>query len=170
VNLIEEGIDVAIRVGKLSDSTLVARRIGSVRIKTFASPAYLARRGRPSKPEDLDRHDCVTFMFQGAPRLWPFKGASGPLLREPRGTFRSNDAEHIRAAILAGLGIGHNGSLLFAGDLTSGAVVQVLRKYAPDPLPIHAVSAAGRQLPNRVRVFVDFLARLCAESDELKVS
>jgi LysR family transcriptional regulator for bpeEF and oprC len=168
ISLIEDGIDVAIRIGNLSDSTLVARRIGSMQPKTVASPAYLERRGRPTKPEDLANHDCVTFIFQDAPRPWNFKGPEGPFSIEPRGAFRCNDAEHLRAAALAGLGIAHNPGWLFADDLASGALVPLLRKHAPDPFPIHAVSTASRT-PSRVRVFIDFVARLFSENSELAI-
>lgn len=125
VNLLEEGIDVAIRIGNLRDSSLVARRIGSCAAVTIATPGYLARRGEPRVPSDLDRHDCVVFMFHGAQRPWQFKGPSGPLAVEPKGILRSNDAEHIRAGVLAGLGVGHNVSWLFAPEIASGAVQRI---------------------------------------------
>jgi LysR family transcriptional regulator, regulator for bpeEF and oprC len=126
-NLLGEGIDVAIRIGKLRDSSFVARRIGSCEAATVATPGYLQGRGEPLVPSDLDQHDCVVFTFHGAQRPWQFKGPSGSLAFEPKGILQSNDAEHIRAGVLAGLGIGHNASWLFALEISSGAVRRVLR-------------------------------------------
>ncbi|MCE9651051.1 MAG: LysR family transcriptional regulator [Parvibaculum sp.] len=168
VNLIEESIDVAIRIGRLSDSGLLARRIGSVETVTVASPDYLERCGEPKTPDDLAGHASVVFLFRGAPRAWDFRTPSGPLTVIPRGPVRVNDAEHIRAAVRAGLGIGHSPSWLFASDIASGAVTHLLRDFAPDPLPIHAISP-GRLIPGKVKVFIDFLAQVCAEEPTLRI-
>jgi LysR family transcriptional regulator, regulator for bpeEF and oprC len=85
VNLIEEGIDVAIRIGNLSDSSLVARRIGSIKMETFAAPEYLGRHGEPKTPQELKDHACVVFLFQGAPRIWQYKLEEGMVAIEPDG-------------------------------------------------------------------------------------
>jgi LysR family transcriptional regulator, regulator for bpeEF and oprC len=169
VNLIEDGIDVALRIGILADSGLVARRIGSARGVTVASPAYLERRGTPETPAELANHDCVAFVFHGSPRPWTFKGPAGPIVVAPKGKIRSNDAEHIRAGVRAGLGIGHNVSWLYARELASGELRRLLTGYEPDPLPIHAVCPEGRHIPNRVRVFIDFLAETCAADPDLRI-
>jgi LysR family transcriptional regulator for bpeEF and oprC len=169
VNLIEDGIDVAIRIGALSDSTLLARRIGDAETVTVASPAYLETHGEPLTPGDLERRDAVVFMFRGAPRPWTFKGPAGPVTLVPKGRVRSNDAEHIRAAVLAGLGVGHNVSWLFAADIASGAVVPILRDWRPPPIPINAVWAGNRLPPAKAKVFIDFLGQVCAEQDTLKI-
>ena len=89
---------------------------------------------------------------------------------EGGGAFRTNDAEHVRSAVLAGLGIAHHASWLFTDVLASGEVVQVLDRYAPPAFPINAVTAAGRRMPSRVRHFIEFLAAICAEEPQLKVS
>jgi LysR family transcriptional regulator, regulator for bpeEF and oprC len=169
VSLIEDGIDVALRIGQLADSTLVARRIGSTVAATVATPAYLARAGEPKTPADLAQHDCIGFVFQGEPQAWGFTGPAGPITIEPKGKVRSNDAEHIRAAVLAGIGIGHNTSWLYASDLASGKVRRLLTEYAPNPYPIHAVCPGGRRIPGRVRVFIDFLAEICAADPHLRI-
>jgi LysR family transcriptional regulator for bpeEF and oprC len=168
VNLIEESIDVAIRIGNLADSALVARRIGSIEMATVASAAYVARRGIPMVPEDIERHDCVNFMFHGAPRPWEFKTPSGPVTYIPQGRVRSNDAEHIRAAVLSGLGIGHNASWLFASEIASGEVVHLLQDFVPPAYPIHAVSP-GRRMSSKVKVLVEFLADVFAQDPYLKI-
>jgi LysR family transcriptional regulator for bpeEF and oprC len=166
VNLIEEGIDLAIRIGALRDSTLFARRIGGMRMITLAAASYLEKHGVPATPDDLAQHSIVTFMFNGAARPWEFQGPSGPFSLVTSGRVRSNDAEHIRAAVLAGLGIGHNGSWLFAGELASGDVVRILEDFTPPPYPISAVTA-GRHMPGKVRALVDFLADIFAVDPHL---
>jgi LysR family transcriptional regulator for bpeEF and oprC len=169
VSLIEDGVDVALRIGNLADSTLIARRIGSAGMATVATPAYLDRAGEPRTPADLAAHACVGFIFQDAPQPWRFNGPAGPIVIEPRGAFRSNDAEHIRAAVLAGVGIGHNAGWLYAPEIASGALKPLLGDFAPHPNPIHAVTPAGRRVPGRVRVFIDFLAEVCAADPHLRI-
>jgi LysR family transcriptional regulator for bpeEF and oprC len=169
VNLIEDGIDVAIRMGHLSDSTLLARRIGSMRAMTVATPDYLKAFGEPGTPFDLQGRTGIAFMFQGAVRSWRFKGPDGPLTVTPKEILRTNDAEHIRAAVLAGIGIGHAAGWLFAADVRSGALRHLLQDYTPPPDPINAVWAGGRVLPGKVKVFIDFLADICAGDDHLKI-
>lgn len=169
VNLIENGIDVAIRIGFLADSNLLARRIGNMEAVTVASARYLEAFGEPTTPADLEHHAAVTFMFKGAPRLWEFKGPTGAITIQPKGRIRTNDAEHVRAAVRAGLGIAHNAGWLFAPDLAAGTVRLLLQDYKPSPYPIHAVYPGGRIIPTRVKVFVDFLARVFAEEPSLEI-
>ncbi len=166
-NLVEEGIDVAIRIGHLADSSLSARRIGSMEAAMLATPAYLERHGIPSTPDDLKNHDCVTFMFHGAPRLWQFKGPDGPFTVEPKGRVRTNDAEHVRAALLSGLGLVQAPTWLLADEIESGAVTRLLDDYAPDLFPINAVTPAARRQPGKVRVFIDFLAQIFGRDPNL---
>lgn len=169
VNLIEEGVDVAIRIGFLADSTLIARRIGSMEVATVASPKYLDGHGEPMTPADLEHNAAVVFMSRGAPRAWQFKGPSGQIMIQPKGLIRTNDAEHIRAAVRAGLGVAHNSSWLFARDIASGAVRSLLNEYAPNPYPIHAIHPSGRIIPAKVKAFVDFLSRVFAEEPSLRI-
>lgn len=170
VDLIEEGIDVAIRIGRLSDSALVARRIGDMRMITLASAAYLARHGTPQTLEDLRDHQWIGYVHQGDVVGWGFQLDGQSVTVDGGGAFRTNDAEHVRGAVLAGLGIAHHASWLFTDVLTSGEVVRILDRYAPPPFPINAVTAAGRRMPSRVRHFIDFLAALCADEAELKIA
>lgn len=143
ISLIEDGIDVAVRIGHLSDSALVARRIGTMTVATVASPAYLERAGELRTPADLTRHDCIGFVHHGALTSWGFNGPAGPMTIEPKGQVRSNDAEHLRAAALSGLGISQSASWLYAPEIASGEVRQILTDYAPHDFPIHAVSAGA---------------------------
>lgn len=167
-DLVGEGVDVAVRMGRLGDSTLVARRIGTMRPVTVASRGYVAAHGTPRVPADLAGHNCLGYVFDGETLAWGFRGPDGPTTVEPRGTFRCNEGEALRAAVLAGLGIGHVASWLLAAELASGEVVRLLPDFAPDPFPIHALTPAGRRLPSRVRLMVDLLAEICAGEPELR--
>jgi DNA-binding transcriptional LysR family regulator len=169
VNLVEEGIDLAIHNGALADSTAVARRIATTPVITVATRTYLAAHGEPGTPLELDGHRCVIFAPQGAPRAWGFKGPFGAFEHRPRGCFRTNDADQIRAAVLSDLGLAHAPGWLFAHDIASGQVRRVLYAYEADPLPINAVHAAGRRLPTKVRVLIDYLASQFAEDAKLSL-
>jgi LysR family transcriptional regulator for bpeEF and oprC len=167
VNLVEEGIDLAIHNGELKDSTLVAQTIATTPVITVGSPAYLTRHGEPASPSDLDQHRCIIFAPQGAPRPWWFAGKFGDIEIRPKGSFRTNDADQIRAAVLADLGLAHTPGWLFARDIAANAVHRVLRDYEPAPLSISAVHPSGRRLATKVRVFIDFLTRILAEDPSL---
>jgi len=157
INLIEEGVDLGIRNGAMADSSMIVRRIAMTPFVTVATPAYLAARGAPLNPADLDAHACLIYAPHQEPRPWEFKDGSGPILHHPASNFRTGDAEQIRAAVLADLGLSHGPIWLFAAEIASGAVRVVLVDYAPGPLTISAVHPAGRRLPTKVRVFLDYL-------------
>lgn len=169
INLIENGIDLAIRIGPLTDSTEIARRIGSTQYATVASPAYLARAGTPQSIEDLASHACIAMMSRDAPRPWPFATPHGTTEHVPAGPARSNDAEYVRGAVLAGLGIGHNAGWLYARDIEAGRLVPLLEDFRPAPFPISAVWPGSRRLPTRTRVLIDFLAETFAADPLLAV-
>ncbi|WP_261533990.1 LysR family transcriptional regulator [Burkholderia multivorans] len=170
VDLIEERIDVAIRIGRLSDSTLVATRIGDMRMITIASAGYLARHGTPQTLDELLTHQRIGYVYQGEVVGWGFDVDGRQVTVDGAGAFRTNDAEHVRSAVLAGLGIAHHASWLFTEELASGEVVQILDKYMPLPFPINAVTVVGRRMPSRVRHFIDLLAAICAEEPELRIT
>jgi LysR family transcriptional regulator for bpeEF and oprC len=106
-NLIEDGVDVAIHGGDLSDSSLIVKKIAETSIATIATPTYLKKHGVPMHPSELDRHQAVVFVQRGSPREWVFQDPSGRLVYQPRGTVRTNDAEQLRIAVLSHLGIGN---------------------------------------------------------------
>nr|WP_205925935.1 LysR family transcriptional regulator [Rhizobium sp. P38BS-XIX] len=170
VDLVEERIDIALRVGPLANSSLIARKIGDLQMAVVATPAYLERFGEPTSPADLRSHKLIAGQSQGATQAWKFKHADGAFLLEPQGHFRSNDAEDQRAAVLAGLGIGYGGRAIFAADIDAGAVVPILQSYIPDPSPIHVIFAGGRRTPERIRIVIDLLAHICAEEPTLRIS
>ena len=157
INLIEEGIDLAIHNGPLTNSSLLARVIATTSITTVATPAYLKARGEPSSPTDLEHHACIVFAPRGEPRPWEFRGKFGAILHHPKGRFRTADAEQIRAAVLADLGLAHAPEWLFSQEIASGVVRPVLIGYEPGPLSISAVHPAARRVPTKVRAFTEFV-------------
>lgn len=167
VNLVEDGVDVGVHNGELSDSSLIARKIAQTPIVTVATPAYLAAHGEPRTPDELEGHACVIYAPRGAPRIWRFAGRFGPIAHQPKGAFRTNDAEQIRAAVLADMGLAHTPGWLFASEIASGAVRPVLTDYERAKLAISAVRPGGRFLASKVRVFIDFLAEIFAEEPSL---
>ncbi|MFK3972076.1 LysR family transcriptional regulator [Pseudomonas sp. NPDC087358] len=165
VDLVGEGIDAAIRIGELKDSTLIARQIGLTRRLTVASPEYLKRHPAPQEPADLARHNCILFNLLARFDTWTFDAGLHQV--QVQGNVRSNNSEAIRQMVLSGLGISLSPSWLYGEDLDAGRVVQVLTGYTPSALPIHAVSPPNRRQSARVRAFVDFLAQAFAADQGL---
>jgi LysR family transcriptional regulator for bpeEF and oprC len=163
VDLIEEGVDLAIRLGELADTALIARRVGASRRITVASPTYLARAGVPKHPRDLAAHAGIAFTFRRAPRPWAFATPEGRFELTPAAPVSVNDAELVRAAVLAGMGIAQAPEWLFAADVAAGRVTQLLEHYPGDVTPVQAVFAAGRRASRKVRAFADALAERLAD-------
>jgi LysR family transcriptional regulator for bpeEF and oprC len=164
VNLVEDGFDLAVRVGGLTDSTLIARQIGSSPRVTVATPAFIAREGEPRSPTDLERFSCLPFTSQGAARPWIFTGPGGRTVVHPRGRVRTNDAETIRTLVLADSGIAHAAAWLFSAELASGAVQPVLRDHLAASATISAVYPDKRGLTTRARTLIEFFAEAFAVS------
>jgi DNA-binding transcriptional LysR family regulator len=154
-DLIREGYDVAVRMGALSDTGLIARKIANLPIVLVASPAYVERRGYPATVEDLQRHDFVRYRMAGRP--YPVTFADGTVM-VPDGRLDVDDGGAIRHAALAGAGIAHLMGVAVQDDLDSGRLVRILPEVAMPTMPVHIVHAFGRQLPVRARLFVEFLA------------
>ena len=159
LDLIEDGLDAAVRIGELADSGLVARRVGEVRRMLVASPAYLAARGTPGAPGDLAGHDAVFSSGRPVPVEWRFH--DGPRHRvvrlQPR--LLVNEVEAALVAARAGRGLAMVLSYQAAADLASGALVRLLPGYEPPPLPVQVVAPGGRHMAPRVRAFLDHAAR-----------
>jgi len=159
VNLVEEGFDMAVRIGKLSDSTLVARRLGNVRFVTCASPDYLARHGVPQHPQDLSTHIGLHYSNVPLKQTWTFRGdGRGPLVAIPGIRMRANNGDVLAAAAAAGLGIVVSPTFIASKFITDGHLQTVLDDYSRSPVGIYAVYPPGRLMPRRVLVFADFLA------------
>jgi len=159
VDLMEEGFDLAIRIGRLTDSSLVARKLSPMQRLIVASPAYLADRGTPQVPADLRRHDCLCYSNADTIDEWRFCEPDGrPVTIEVKGRVRANNGDLLRIAALRGLGFVDLPNFLVAGDIESGALVPVLQDYIKQDGGVYAVYPHARYLPPKIRVFIDFLA------------
>jgi DNA-binding transcriptional LysR family regulator len=155
LDLIEEGLDLAVRIGPLADSTLVARQIGSVRRVAVASPEYLARRGVPRTPPDLATHDTIFGRARSSAREWHFgPSARGTVIRlAPR--LLVDDVEAQLQAAQAGRGIARPLSYQVTEQLAAGSLVRILQEFEPEPLPVHLVTPSRIHLAPKVRAFLD---------------
>jgi len=161
VDLIRERVDIAIRHGPLRDSSLMARKLGQSRQALIASPAYVAERGLPETPADLERHNCIAFNFRRAVEGWPFRDPqTGKVdIRPVSGNLKASSGSIIRQFCLDGLGIGRVGRFHVEPDIEEGRLVVLLEDHNPDDIEdIHAVYAGHEHLAARIRAFIDFLA------------
>lgn len=159
VNLIEEGIDLAVRIGQLADSSLIAKRLGTTPRVVCASPAYLQRRGIPAHPSDLEGHACVRFTGLTPGREWSFDDQGTERKVRIESAFSANSVETTILAAEQGMGLVMVLGYQAAAQLAGGSLVRVLRDFEPEPLPVQAVYATGRLLPAKVRAFVELLAQ-----------
>jgi len=158
VNLFEEHVDLAVRIGDLPDSSLVATRVGTIRRVVCASPAYFAARGTPQRPGDLGAHDCVTFEVLGAPDTWTFPAGKSTTSVRVHSRLVVNTAEAAIDAAIAGVGITRVMSYQVATAIREGSLAVALREFEPSPWPVSLVYGGGRLLPLKVRAFLDFAA------------
>ncbi|WP_353641039.1 LysR family transcriptional regulator [Mesorhizobium sp. WSM2239] len=158
LDLIEEGLDVAVRIGPLSDSALLVRRVGEVRRVVVASPEYLRSRGIPERPADLAKHDTIFNSLRSGAREWRFgPAARGTVVRlSPR--LLVNDVESQLLAARAGRGIARFLSYQVADDLAAGSLVRLIAEFEPPPLPVQLVARSGPHMPAKVRAFLDHAA------------
>lgn len=153
VDLLEEHVDVAVRIGRLPDSALFATKVGAVRPVVCASPEYLERRGLPVTRDNLLEHDLIEFLGVS----WGAADA-GPMPPERSIRFHTNDATAARIAAVEGLGIARLPDYMIRAELTSGELVEILDDYAPEPFPVHLIYMKQGLLPLKVRAFVDWMA------------
>lgn len=161
VDLIRERVDIAIRHGPLRDSSLMARKLGQSPQVVIASPDYIAERGMPKTPADLDLHNCINFNFRRAVEGWPFRDPeSGRVdVRPVSGSLRASSGSIIRQFCLDGLGIGRVGRFHVEPDVEAGRLMVLLDDWNPQDIEeIHAVYAGHEHLAVRIRAFMDFLA------------
>jgi DNA-binding transcriptional LysR family regulator len=155
VNVVEEGIDVAVRIGELPDSSLQATRVGRVRRVLVAAPAYLAAHGVPQRPEDLAAHTIVSAAGVTPVSDWRFNDAGKPLLQRLQPRLRTTTNDAAIAAAVAGLGITRLLSYQVAAHVQSGALQLLLPDFETAPLPVHVVHHEGRRATQKVRAFID---------------
>lgn len=166
VNLVEEGFDVAVRIGHLTDSSLVARRLAAVRMITCASPAYLASAGAPITLADMATHEAIIDTNLRDPTLWRFGRKGDAQEVRVRGRLRFNGAEASVEAAVKGFGIVRTPAFAAAEALRAGRLVPILCDVEPEEIHLHAVYPHARHLAAKVRAFVDFLARRYAGEPE----
>ncbi len=160
VDLIDEGFDLAIRIGELGDADLIAKPLAQYRMVICASPGYLALHGHPQTPKDLGAHRCLAHSVWNNRNGWMLKSAEGPRhWNEP--DFTCNDGNGLRMAAIAGAGLLLQPEVLVADDLARGTLVQVLHAYSPDPRPIHIVYRQDRRpLPKLTHFIAHLLAHV----------
>lgn len=157
VDLVEEGFDVAVRISRLTDSSLVARRLAPSRRVVCGAPDYFAAHGVPRHPRDLKAHNCLIYSY-AANEEWRFHGPEGEVAVRVSGSLRANNGEVLLAALRAGLGVAPLPTFIVGPDLAAGRLMPVLPEWADDSASVYAVYPHRRHLSTKVRVFVDFLA------------
>lgn len=168
IDLVEHGIDVALRIGNLADSTLVARRIGSIRRAVFASRAYAMSatidRPMPRIPDDLKQHPCIVYTELRSRNVWDFSSPDGSVVSvRVDGPLQTNTSEIVRAAVLDSVGVAYSPSWLFQDLVDSGEVKILLPEWQPAPLPLHLVSPPERRHAAKVRAFGEHVATALAD-------
>ncbi|MEG3619425.1 LysR family transcriptional regulator [Magnetovibrio sp. PR-2] len=157
VNLVDEGFDLAIRISKLKDSSLIARRLAPVNITLCAAPSYWERRGKPNHPSELSEHTGIIYSFLSTPGEWHFQDKGKPLSVKMHGNLTTNNDVVIRAAAQQGIGIFYGPAFIVSNALRKGELETALEDYSTDPLGIYAVYPSSRNLSPKVRAFVDYL-------------
>lgn len=157
VDLVAEGFDLALRAGRLGDSSLVARKIGAIAARLYATPVYLRRRGTPRSVADLASHDCVLFRPRSEKVEWQLAGPSGVESVEVTGAIAANDLSFVQKMVLDGMGIGLVPWFLCARELERKQLVHVLPDYASPGGSLNLVYPSSRHLPQRVALFRDFV-------------
>lgn len=159
VDLVEEGIDLTVRIGQVNDPALIARRIGTTRFATVAAPAYLERHGEPRTPYDLAGHQCVVYTQLARNNCWVFHSSDAePIEVAVQSRFLANNSEAVCEAAAAGAGIAIIPVWLFRDERRRETLRCILTDYEPRRLPIHAVYPSRRHVAPRVRAMIDFLA------------
>jgi DNA-binding transcriptional LysR family regulator len=167
VDLVEEGFDLGIRIGAAGSEHIVARQLGETRLVPCAAPAYLAAHGAPQTPDDLERHNCLTYEYATPRNVWRFRDpAGGERSVRVRGCLHGNNGDLLAEVAARGAGIVFEPAFIVGPEVRAGRLVPLLQDYAPAPLPIHAVYPSRKHLSAKVRLFVDFLVARFAESQD----
>lgn len=164
IDLIEEGLDLALRVGPSPDPGLIARRLATDRLVICAAPTYLEHHGRPARPEDLARHNCVLYSYSAAGSEWKMTGPDGEHTVKVSGNMRVNNGDLLNQVVLSGAGLMCQPEFLVGEDIRAGRLEEVLKEYSCEPLGIYAVFPSRKHLSAKTRTFVDFLVENLAYS------
>jgi len=158
VDLVAEGFDLAVRIGEMRDSTLKARRLANLRRVVFAGSSYLAQHGRPKRPEDLLRHECIVRTAALDGNAWPFLIDGKSKTVRVTGRFKTSGALATNEAAVRGLGIANAPLWQVRALVDRGDVELILTRFEPAPIPVHAVWSATRVLPARTHLFIELVA------------
>lgn len=156
-DLIEHGLDLGIRIGKLPDSNLIARRLTARRMRACASTDYIKKHGRPRNPDDLLQHNCLLYLNSPTGDEWHFDGPKGKFQIKINSNFASNNSQSLEAAAVNGIGIVLLPGYMMTKHIKQGKLISLLDEYCPKNIDIHAVYPATRHLATKVRTFVAFL-------------
>lgn len=156
VDLASEGIDLAFRIGRSEMVSLKERKLGELRSRVVASHAYIARHGRPERPEDLESHICIVDTNRRTPRRWIFHKDGSEIVTQVQGRFQVNSARAAAELAAAGLGIAYAPRFAICDGLGQGTLVEILQPFTGDTIAVNAVYLEGRTLPRKVRALIDF--------------
>ncbi|MBS1155183.1 MAG: LysR family transcriptional regulator [Proteobacteria bacterium] len=160
VDLVEEGYDLALRITAEPGPNLVARKLAPIRRKICASPAYLASRGTPQTPRDLEHHNCLDYTYMSTGGHWRLSGPDGDIAVPVSGTLRMNDDEALSQAVLGGVGLALLPTFIVGKELQAGKLLEVLPGYVPVERFLYAVHLPNRHLPLKTRAFIEYLLAL----------
>ena len=161
LDLIEEGFDLSIQIGALSDSSLIARKLGNTRPRLCATESYLSKHGTPKSPFELQEHQCMVFGSSGRNSSWTLKGASGEMRISIQPSFSCNNFMFLREAVLGGRGIALLPEFICSEDIKQGRIRSVLDNFIPATGAVYVVYPSKRYLPARTRAFIDLLIESC---------
>lgn len=170
VNLVDEGFDLAIRISKLKDSTLIARHLAPVNITMCAAPSYWEKHGKPKHPADLKDHKGIIYSFLSTPGEWHFQDQGKPLSVKMNGNLITNNDVVIRSAAMQGVGIFYGPAFIVSQALRKGELETALEAYSSEPLGVYAVYPSSRNLSPKVRAFIDFLVNWMRHTPDWEVS
>ena len=159
-NLIEEGLDLSIRITADLQPGDIVRKLGECRLLTLASPGYIAQHGEPRHPSQLRHHECLIYASDNAVSTWAYRDGQQPVSVQVRGRIVANNGVALTEAAARGMGLAQQPDFIAAPFLDSGRVQRVLRRYEPAPLGIYAVLPSNRYIPHRVSVLIEHLARV----------
>jgi DNA-binding transcriptional LysR family regulator len=157
VDIVDEGFDIALRIGRLKSSSLIAKHVAPIRLILCASPAYLKKHGTPQQPEDLKNHRYLHYSYMemdGKEEIYPWLRAKNT---PQSGEFHSNNGDVIIEAAIAGAGLALQPTFIASKAIGSGQLIQILPSFEPEPVGLYAVFAHRKLLPNKIRCFIDFI-------------
>lgn len=170
VDLVDEGLDLAIRIGDIGSQALIARRIGVAQMICCAAPSYLAHHAAPRTPADLRDHACLTYEYASGGNVWRFTDAAGRVHEiEVTGGAHANNGAMLAALAVAGEGVNLEPDFIVANDVRAGRLVPLLPGYAPGSIDINAAYPSRRHLSAKVRTFIDFLVQRFARNPEWRL-